>query len=88
MLRRSPLVGVGVIAVALALAACTSSYHPEYHPVSVNNVSQDISYPVVVNGGASQGARPVYVVPGSPGGGPQMAPPPMPPPPPGFFNPE
>jgi hypothetical protein len=57
-----------VIAVAaFALAACTSSYHPEYHPVTVSNFSQNLSYPVEVkNGGAPSERSPVYVVPSPP----------------------
>jgi len=27
-----------LVALALALGACTSTYHPEYHPVSVTHV--------------------------------------------------
>lgn len=48
--------------VALAVTACSSSYHPEYHPVTVSNVSQNLSYPVAVNNGGAAPA-PVYVVP-------------------------
>ena len=77
-----------VSAAAFLLAACSSSYHPEYHPVSVNNVSQQLSYPVTVhNGGAPQERSPVYVVPGPPMGAiPTPAPPPQPPA--DFFRPE
>jgi hypothetical protein len=77
-----------VLVGALALAACTSSYHPEYHPVSVNNVSQSLAYPVTVHGGAPSHGGPVYVVPGGAAAGPPLAPPPPPAPPPGFFAPE
>lgn len=76
------------LAGTLALAACTSTYHPEYHPVSVNNVSQDLSYPVVVNNGTTPATQaPVYVVPGAPGAAVPLMPAPPPQPPPGFFDP-
>lgn len=29
--------------VALSLAACTSTYHPEYHPVTSTNITQTYS---------------------------------------------
>lgn len=32
-----------IFAGALMLAACTSTYHPEYHPVTVTNVQQSSS---------------------------------------------
>ena len=84
MLRLVALAGL------LALAACTSTYHPEYHPVSINNVEQNLAYPVTVNGGGATAQRsgPVYVVPGTVAGGPPLTPPPPPAPPPGFFAPE
>ncbi len=66
-----------VVLAALALTACGNTYHPEYHPVSVNEVSQNLDYPVVVhNAGSAEGRSPVYI--------PQPAPPPIfvPPPPP------
>jgi len=84
--RRMILVGLG-----MSLAACSSSYHPEYHPVSVNEVTQNFAYPVTVNGGPAPASRgPVYVTPGAPAvvAGPPLAPPPPAPPPPGFFAPE
>ena len=40
------LMVLGVAAVVLA--ACTDTYHPEYHPVTVSTSSQNISYPVTV----------------------------------------
>ena len=47
-----------LVAISLAmtaLCACTDTYHPEYHPVSVSTISQNISYPVNVQ----QGGAPV-----------------------------
>lgn len=35
--------------VVFALAGCTSTYHPEYHPVSVSHVVVTGSQPVVVH---------------------------------------
>jgi hypothetical protein len=32
-----------IIAGAIALSACTSTYHPEYHPVTVTTVHQSTS---------------------------------------------
>ena len=53
-----------VLAAALALPACSSNYHPEYHPVTVSNFSQNIDYPVAVHtGGATTVGSPVLVVP-------------------------
>jgi hypothetical protein len=88
---------IPVFAASLMLAACSSQYHPEYHPVVVSNFSQNLSYPVSVNnGGAPTERSPVYVVPGVPGAtapavqtvavgpGPIIAAPA--PPPPGFFD--
>ena len=67
------------LGASLALAACGNNYHPEYHPVSVSEVSQNLSYPVVVqNGGNAYERSPVMVVPGAP---PVLAMPPLPPPP-------
>jgi hypothetical protein len=82
---------IATFAASLLLAACSSEYHPEYHPVVVSNFSQNLSYPVSVNnGGAATERAPVYVVPGTPaqavavGPGPIIAAPA--PPPPGFFG--
>jgi len=36
------------LAALCALPACSSNYHPEYHPVAVSNFSQNIAYPVYV----------------------------------------
>ena len=80
-MRRSVL----LCAVSLAMAACTSTYHPEYHPITVSN----LAYPVVVNNGGTPSERaPTYVAPGapmtaSPGA---IVLPPAEQPPPGFFN--
>lgn len=52
--------------LTLALAACSSSYHPEYHPVTVSNFSQNIAYPVSVNGTTTIERPTTYVVPGTP----------------------
>lgn len=79
---------IPTFAAFLALAACSKSYHPEYHPVSVSNFHQELSYPVSVNNGGNASERsPVYVVPGPPGS-PQVVPlvPSDPGPPPGFFK--
>jgi hypothetical protein len=32
-----------LLGLALALGGCTSTYHPEYHPVSVTNVTTGAS---------------------------------------------
>ena len=59
-----------VIALAVtALVGCTDTYHPEYHPVTVSTVSQNISYPVTVQSGvAPASATPgVVIVRGAPG---------------------
>jgi len=73
-LRSLPLAAmVAALALAItALAACTSTYHPEYHPVTVTSYEQHVS------NGATLG------VPGAPPqAGPVLsAPAPQPPPPP------
>jgi hypothetical protein len=56
-------------ACSLFAVACSSEYHPEYHPVTVSNIHQDLAYPVTVNNGtvnngAAPQPAPVYVVPG------------------------
>jgi len=43
----------------LGLVACSSSYHPEYHPVTVSNFSQNVSYPVSVGGAVERPAAAV-----------------------------
>jgi hypothetical protein len=76
---------VSLSLVSLALVACTSTYHPEYHPVTVSN----LSYPVMVNNGGSPTERsPTYVVPGVPMAAlpGAIVPTPSEQPPPGFFN--
>jgi hypothetical protein len=80
---------IPAFAASLLLAACSSEYHPEYHPVVVSNFSQNLSYPVSVNNGGAPAERsPVYVVPAAQtvavGPGPIIAAPA--PPPPGFFG--
>lgn len=48
-----------LIAIAvLAVSGCASEYHPEYHPVSVSTVSQNLSYPVNIY---QAGAQPLPV---------------------------
>jgi len=44
------LAGGVALATSLALAACSSTNHPEYHPVTVTHFSQNIAYPVSVSG--------------------------------------
>lgn len=80
-----------------ALVACSNTYHPEYHPVTVTQYSQDVSYPVSVHNAASSpeqrspivvsaGPGSVVTQPGAPTL-PAMPPPPQPPtPPPGWPN--
>jgi hypothetical protein len=79
---------IPAFAATLLCAACSSEYHPEYHPVVVSNFSQNLSYPVSVNnGGAPTERAPVYVVPGQAVAAlpaPMIAQPA--PPPPGFFG--
>jgi hypothetical protein len=74
-----------LVAASLALVACASTYHPEYHPVTVSNVA----YPVVVNNGGSPSERsPTFIVPGVPVVAPPatvLAPAPAEQPPAGFF---
>jgi hypothetical protein len=47
----------------IALAGCTETYHPEYHPVTVSTSSQNISYPVnVQSAGTPNGTPGVTIV--------------------------
>lgn len=75
------------LAIPVALGACSSSYHPEYHPVTVSNFSQNVAYPVAVNNGGTSPPAPVYVMPApaAPGALPAFVPSPEPPPP-DFFR--
>jgi hypothetical protein len=34
-----------IFASAIAVAGCTSTYHPEYHPVTVTSYEQHVAYP-------------------------------------------
>lgn len=68
---------VFVFSACVSLTACGNEYHPEYHPVSVSEVSQNLAYPVVVhNGGAASERGPVFVTQPP---GPVLAMPPAPP---------
>ena len=68
----------------VTLGACSSSYHPEYHPVTVSNVS----YPVMVNnGGSGAEPTPVFVVPAVPMAAAPAVPLPEQPPPDFFARP-
>lgn len=51
--------------VLVGVTACTSTYHPEYHPVTVTSVHQDYAgAPVTVSPSTGAGAAsPVVVVP-------------------------
>ena len=52
---------------SFAIEGCVDNYHPEYHPVSVSEISQNLSYPVAVHNGFTAAERgPVVVVPASP----------------------
>jgi hypothetical protein len=55
------------LAASFALAGCGNEYHPEYHPVSVSEISQNLTYPVTVHNGITSAERgPVLVVPAAP----------------------
>ncbi len=74
-----------LLAAPLALLACSSNYHPEYHPVTVSNFSQNIAYPAPSGPVGST----VYVVPAA-AAPPVVVVPSLPPgpeaPPPDFFK--
>ena len=59
-----------LLSAAMSLAACTSTYHPEYHPVTLTNYEQHVSYPA---SGRAPRAAPTLVAPAPPA--------PQPPPP-------
>jgi hypothetical protein len=55
------------LALSFALEGCGNEYHPEYHPVSVSEISQNLTYPVTVHQGITSAERgPVLVVPAAP----------------------
>lgn len=56
--------GLFILSFLIALSACTDTYHPEYHPVTVSNFSQNIAYPVNVQSGmpAPSSATPGVVI--------------------------
>jgi hypothetical protein len=60
------------VAALLAVAACTSTYHPEYHPVTVTSYEQNVtaSPPAIVGARGAPVAAP----------GPTLVAPPPPPP--------
>lgn len=56
---------LAIFAALVALPACMSEAHPEYHPVNVSSISQNLSYPTTIFQEGSQ--TPVTV------GGPSQA---------------
>jgi hypothetical protein len=59
-----PFLAIAILAAPLAATACANTYHPEYHPVSITRLQQDLAYPVTVQNGPSPG--PVVIVPAMP----------------------
>ena len=61
---------LALVAGSLAVAACTRTYHPEYHPVTVTSYEQHVTStvpPNVAEHGASPGAAgPTLVAPPPP----------------------
>jgi hypothetical protein len=43
---------LGLVAAPLAVAACTSTYHPEYHPVTVTSYEQHVTSTAPARAGA------------------------------------
>ena len=37
-----------VVALCASIVACTDTYHPEYHPVTVTTVNQSMNTPTVI----------------------------------------
>jgi hypothetical protein len=67
---------LALAAAALAVAACTSTYHPEYHPVTVTSYEQHVTGapPTTgARGAATAAPAPTLIAP--------PPPPPYPPPP-------
>jgi hypothetical protein len=68
---------LALVAGSLVIAGCTSTYHPEYHPVTVTSYEQHITSSAPANAGAHGGTvaapGPTFVAP--------PPPPPYPPPP-------
>jgi hypothetical protein len=70
------LSALALVAASLVVAACTSTYHPEYHPVTVTSYEQHVTS-AVPGSAAAQGAN--FAAPGATL---QAPPPPRPYPPP------
>ena len=51
------LSAIALVAGSLAVAACTSTYHPEYHPVTVTSYEQHVTATEPASAGA-RGAPP------------------------------
>jgi hypothetical protein len=66
---------LALVAMSLDAAACTSTYHPEYHPVTVTSYEQHVTSPAPGNA-VAQGRAPAA------GGVTLVAPPPPQPSPP------
>ena len=64
-----------VLVALVAAPACTSTYHPEYHPVTVTTYEQHVGYPAA-------GAAPGTTLVAAPGATLSAPPPPQPSPPP------
>jgi hypothetical protein len=73
---RSSAIIVALAALAPGLGGCGNTYHPEYHPVTSQQYTQTLAYPVSVTPAYGQGAQIVQAPP------PIAAFPPPPPPPP------
>ena len=74
-----------IVIASAALFACGNTYHPEYHPVTVMQNQQDLTYPVTVNnGGPPEQRSPVVIAPAPMMGQPAMVAPKPPTPPPGW----
>jgi hypothetical protein len=52
-----------VIALCASIVACTDTYHPEYHPVTVTTVNQSLNTPTVIAPPAAVIAAPSGVTP-------------------------
>ena len=60
---------VVIISCGVLLAACSKEYHPEYHPQSQYDVSQNISYPTTIfqTTGRVAGSEPPFSAPSATG---------------------
>jgi len=75
-----PLILAALAATSLGVAACSSNYHPEYHPVTVTSYEQHVSSQTSGSAGPPGASGTVLAAPGATLAAPPPPTPPAPPP--------